>query len=168
MDRACGRLLRQQVWLAHRVSPTNSGAEEQGLVSRAKRRPRTTRLQPCNDPADQRQPARGANQGDGFKVIPVPLVGRIPAGGPKLADESIDDVIPLPAQLVGHGELIMLSVDGDSMRQASRSLTATGWLFAASPMPRAATLLPPCSRATPRQTVRRPSKRSRDATGTSG
>jgi repressor LexA len=100
--------------------------EEQGLVSRTKRRPRTTRLQPRNDPDDQRQPARGANQGDGFKVIPVPLVGRIPAGGPKLADESIDDVIMLPAQLVGHGELIMLSVDGDSM--AGAAITNGDWV----------------------------------------
>ena len=100
--------------------------EEQGLVSRTKRRPRTTRLQPRNDPADQRQPARRANQCDGFKVIPVPLVGRIPAGGPKLADESIDDVIPLPAQLVGHGELIMLSVDGDSM--AGAAITNGDWV----------------------------------------
>jgi repressor LexA len=100
--------------------------EEQGLVSRMKRRPRTTRLQARSDPADQRQPARRANQGDRFKIIPVPLVGRIPAGGQKLAEESIDDVIPLPAQLVGHGELIMLSVDGDSMTGAA--ITNGDWV----------------------------------------
>src|SRR4051812_4256203 len=45
----------------------------------------------------------------------VPLVGRIAAGGPILADQVVEDVMPLPRQLVGHGELFMLKVSGDSM-----------------------------------------------------
>ncbi len=48
-------------------------------------------------------------------IARVPLVGRIAAGGPILADELIEDVIPLPKQLVGEGELIALRVVGDSM-----------------------------------------------------
>ncbi|MCA4134656.1 transcriptional repressor LexA [Arthrobacter sp. M4] len=49
----------------------------------------------------------------------VPLVGRIAAGGPILADQSVEDVLPLPRQLVGHGELFMLKVAGDSMIDAA-------------------------------------------------
>ena len=49
----------------------------------------------------------------------VPLVGRIAAGGPILADQSVEDVVPLPRQLVGHGELFMLKVAGDSMIDAA-------------------------------------------------
>lgn len=49
----------------------------------------------------------------------VPLVGRIAAGGPILADQVIEDVMPLPRQLVGHGELFMLRVAGDSMVDAA-------------------------------------------------
>lgn len=49
----------------------------------------------------------------------VPLVGRIAAGGPILADQLIEDVMPLPRQLVGHGELFMLRVAGDSMIDAA-------------------------------------------------
>jgi len=49
----------------------------------------------------------------------VPLVGRIAAGGPILADQTIEDVLPLPRQLVGHGELFMLKVAGDSMIDAA-------------------------------------------------
>lgn len=49
----------------------------------------------------------------------VPLVGRIAAGGPILADQSVEDVLPLPRQLVGHGELFMLKVSGDSMIDAA-------------------------------------------------
>ncbi|MCU1510790.1 MAG: repressor LexA [Arthrobacter sp.] len=49
----------------------------------------------------------------------VPLVGRIAAGGPILADQVVEDVMPLPRQLVGHGELFMLKVAGDSMIDAA-------------------------------------------------
>ena len=45
----------------------------------------------------------------------VPVVGRIAAGGPILAEEVVEDVFPLPKQLVGEGELFMLKVVGDSM-----------------------------------------------------
>jgi repressor LexA len=54
----------------------------------------------------------------------VPLVGRIAAGGPILAEEtasrqSVEDVYPLPRQLVGDGQLFLLSVSGDSMIDAA-------------------------------------------------
>lgn len=49
----------------------------------------------------------------------VPLVGRIAAGGPILADQRVEDVMPLPRRLVGHGELFMLQVSGDSMIDAA-------------------------------------------------
>lgn len=49
----------------------------------------------------------------------VPLVGRIAAGGPILAEQSVEDVFSLPRQLVGHGELFMLKVSGDSMVDAA-------------------------------------------------
>ncbi|PQZ92831.1 repressor LexA [Arthrobacter sp. MYb227] len=49
----------------------------------------------------------------------VPLVGRIAAGNPILADEAVEDVFALPRQLVGHGELFMLKVSGDSMIDAA-------------------------------------------------
>jgi len=45
----------------------------------------------------------------------VPLVGRIAAGGPILAEQSVEDVLPLPRQLVGEGTLFLLQVQGDSM-----------------------------------------------------
>jgi repressor LexA len=49
----------------------------------------------------------------------VPLVGRIAAGVPILADQQIDEVFPLPRQLVGKGELFMLKVVGESMIDAA-------------------------------------------------
>ena len=49
----------------------------------------------------------------------VPLVGRIAAGIPITADQQIDEVFPLPRQLVGKGDLFMLKVVGESMIDAA-------------------------------------------------
>ena len=49
----------------------------------------------------------------------VPVVGRIAAGGPILAEQVVEDVFPLPRQLVGDGELFLLRVAGDSMIDAA-------------------------------------------------
>jgi repressor LexA len=49
----------------------------------------------------------------------VPLVGRIAAGGPVLAEQAVEDVFPLPRELVGEGTLFMLKVAGDSMVDAA-------------------------------------------------
>ncbi|HEY0187156.1 MAG TPA: transcriptional repressor LexA [Cellulomonas sp.] len=49
----------------------------------------------------------------------VPVVGRIAAGGPILAEQLVEDVFPLPRQLVGEGELFLLKVVGDSMVDAA-------------------------------------------------
>ena len=49
----------------------------------------------------------------------VPLVGRIAAGVPITAEQQIDEIFPLPRQLVGKGELFMLKVVGESMIDAA-------------------------------------------------
>ncbi len=49
----------------------------------------------------------------------VPLVGRIAAGIPITAEQQIDEVFPLPRQLVGKGDLFMLKVVGESMIDAA-------------------------------------------------
>ncbi len=49
----------------------------------------------------------------------VPLLGRIAAGGPILAEETYDEVFPLPKQLVGEGALFLLEVSGESMVDAA-------------------------------------------------
>ena len=53
------------------------------------------------------------------KTKQVPLVGRIAAGGPILAEQSIEETMPLPASIVGSGELFMLKVVGESMIDAA-------------------------------------------------
>jgi repressor LexA len=72
-------------------------------------------------------PATGAEQGfdetgigDAYPApVHVPVVGRIAAGGPILAEERIEDVFALPRQLVGEGTMFLLQVRGDSMIDAA-------------------------------------------------
>ncbi|SEC10553.1 SOS-response transcriptional repressor, LexA [Paramicrobacterium humi] len=49
----------------------------------------------------------------------VPLVGQIAAGVPITADQQVEEVFPLPRQLVGKGDLFMLKVQGESMIDAA-------------------------------------------------
>ncbi len=52
-------------------------------------------------------------------MIPVPLIGRVTAGEPILAQENIEDVFPLPQALIGTNEhVFLLTVRGDSMIKA--------------------------------------------------
>jgi repressor LexA len=48
----------------------------------------------------------------------VPLLGRIAAGTPILAAEHVEEVMPLPTELVGDGPVFLLEVKGDSMIDA--------------------------------------------------
>ena len=48
----------------------------------------------------------------------IPLLGRIAAGTPILAAEQVEEVMPLPTELVGEGPVFLLEVKGDSMINA--------------------------------------------------
>lgn len=93
--------------------------EKKGYLSRGAGRPRTTVVRPPADPVIQPQAGEPQADIDMQRVAEVPLVGRIAAGGPILAEQSIEDIFPLPRQLVGDGKLIMLKVVGESMINAA-------------------------------------------------
>jgi repressor LexA len=58
--------------------------------------------------------------GDAFpEPVLVPVVGRIAAGSPILAEERVEEMVPLPKQFVGEGTLFMLQVSGESMIDAA-------------------------------------------------
>jgi len=96
--------------------------EKKGHLTREAGRPRTAVLRNLAQERADRSPVRDA----GREIAPVPLVGRIAAGGPILADESVEDIIPLPKQLVGEGSFIMLRVVGESMINAA--ITDGDWV----------------------------------------
>lgn len=89
--------------------------EEKGFLRRDGSLPRAVVV---NMPeAPRLEPAQHFD--DNPKAVSVPLVGRIAAGGPILAEQQVDDVFALPKQLVGEGEVFMLEVRGDSMVDAA-------------------------------------------------
>ena len=52
------------------------------------------------------------------EVIDIPVVGRIAAGTPILAEQNIEDSFPVPARFVGNNPNFMLTVRGESMIEA--------------------------------------------------
>ena len=63
------------------------------------------------------EPSTGANI-DRRPVRNVPLVGDVAAGTGVLAAENVEEVIPVPTDLCGDGDLFMLRVRGESMIDA--------------------------------------------------
>jgi repressor LexA len=90
--------------------------ELSGYLRRDPNRPRAMEVL-IDLPSTDEQPSEFApSVGD---EVMVPLVGRIAAGIPITAEQQIDEVFPLPRQLVGKGDMFMLKVVGESMIDAA-------------------------------------------------
>jgi repressor LexA len=97
--------------------------EQKGYLRRDTNRPRAVGMlvnPPTLPGGDLDARAREAG------TVYVPIVGQIAAGTPILAEESIEDVFPLPRELVGEGEHFLLKVRGDSMIDAA--ITNGDWV----------------------------------------
>ena len=101
--------------------------ERLGLVRRDPKRPRAMEVvgagSGMNPPSHTGRPVpselprlAGIEDGD---AVAVPLVGRIAAGTPILAEQDVTDVMALPRRLTGEGGLFMLEVHGDSLVEAA-------------------------------------------------
>jgi repressor LexA len=111
------------------VSYQLSTLQKKGYLHRDVGRPRTVEVRLPGHPAvrpeqNKEEDAAVEATSDGLDIPSqeatyVPLVGRIAAGIPILAEEQIEDVFPLPRQLVGEGTLFLLKVAGDSMINAA-------------------------------------------------
>ena len=86
--------------------------EEKGFIRRDPTRGRALEvLMPDEKTAENSTPVDATRY--------IPLVGRIAAGGPITAEQSVEETFPLPESLVGSGELFMLKVVGESMINAA-------------------------------------------------
>ena len=88
--------------------------ERKGLLKRDANRPRAVNVSEAPDAHHS-----DAINGDLPTPTFVPVLGRIAAGGPILAEEAVEDVFPLPRELVGEGSLFLLRVVGESMIDAA-------------------------------------------------
>jgi repressor LexA len=100
--------------------------ERKGFLRRDPNRPRAVDVRHSDSTADKPKAARRAvavtdDAPRGVAPVFVPVVGRIAAGGPILAEQMIEDVFPLPKVLVGDGTLFLLKVIGESMIDAAIS-----------------------------------------------
>ena len=80
-----------------------------GYLRRHPTRPRAieVRYDPSSGAAVERRP-----------VVHVPLVGDVAAGTDVLAHQNVEELLPLPADFTGDGQLFVLRVRGDSMIEA--------------------------------------------------
>ena len=104
------------------VSYQLSTLQSKGYLRRDAGRPRTVEVRLPGHPAVRPEAEASASPAMDItsqEAAFVPVVGRIAAGGPILAEEVIEDVFPLPKQLVGDGTLFLLKVVGDSMINAA-------------------------------------------------
>ncbi|OBA82611.1 repressor LexA [Mycobacterium sp. 1164966.3] len=92
--------------------------ERKGYLRRDPNRPRAVDVRGADDAG-----ATPVTDVAGSDALPeptfVPVLGRIAAGGPILAEEAVEDIFPLPRELVGEGTLFLLKVVGDSMVEAA-------------------------------------------------
>ena len=93
--------------------------EKKGYLRRDPNRPRAVDIRSSDDAS--KPPVLTDVAGSDALPEPtyVPVLGRIAAGGPILAEEAVEDVFPLPRELVGEGALFLLKVVGESMVDAA-------------------------------------------------
>jgi repressor LexA len=106
------------------VSYQLSTLQRKGYLRRDAGRPRTVEVRLPGHPAVRPEQEQDLDEDATMDITSqeaayVPLVGRIAAGGPILAEEAIEDIFPLPRQIVGEGNLFLLKVVGDSMINAA-------------------------------------------------
>ncbi len=94
--------------------------ERKGYLRRDPNRPRAVDVRGTDETAAARTVRTDVAGSDALpEPIFVPVLGRIAAGGPILAEEAVEDVFPLPRELVGEGTLFLLKVVGESMVEAA-------------------------------------------------
>ena len=98
--------------------------EEKGFLRRDPNKPRAVDVRHLNTDEGTKKPGRKPAKPkqqvpeDAGTVSYIPVVGRIAAGAPITAEENVDTYFPMPDEVVGSGDLYMLQVVGDSMKDA--------------------------------------------------
>ncbi|WP_433203486.1 transcriptional repressor LexA [Nocardia sp. CA-107356] len=95
--------------------------ERKGYLRRDPNRPRAVDVRGLDEAVRAVTSLPTADDVETGRPVPtfVPVLGRIAAGGPILAEQAVEDVFPLPRELVGDGSLFLLKVVGESMVDAA-------------------------------------------------
>ena len=93
--------------------------EEHGLIRRDSKKPRTIEVVDKQAPfADEQVPQASVSQDVDRNLISLPLVGRVAAGTPILAEQNVEETLTLPTSIVGDASSFILRVRGESMINA--------------------------------------------------
>ena len=93
--------------------------QEKGFLRRDAAKPRAVDVRTAGEVVQQVEDDELARRESFPTPAYIPVVGRIAAGGPILAEQQVEEVFPLPRELVGEGTLFMLRVVGESMIDAA-------------------------------------------------
>ncbi|NLD20577.1 MAG: transcriptional repressor LexA [Clostridiales bacterium] len=93
--------------------------EKQGYIKKDPSKPRALMIvDPASEMSDASSDKSSVDYGMTHDIVEVPLVGRIAAGTPILAEQNVEDTFPVPSRFVGNGTNFMLTVKGESMIEA--------------------------------------------------
>ena len=94
--------------------------EEHGLIKRDSKKPRTIEVmgKQATEPVEDGQALASVAQDPASNSISLPLVGRVAAGTPILAEQNVEETLTLPTSIVGDSSSFILRVRGDSMVNA--------------------------------------------------
>lgn len=90
--------------------------EERGLIKRDSKKPRT--IEVVDKTPDAGETLASVSQDVGADTIRLPLVGRVAAGTPILAEQNVEETLALPTSVVGDASSFVLRVRGESMVNA--------------------------------------------------
>lgn len=87
--------------------------QERGLIKRDSKKPRTIEVVEDDQPTGPTLATVEEHVSEG--TISLPLVGRVAAGTPILAEQNVEEQLTLPTSVVGGGSSFLLKVHGTSM-----------------------------------------------------
>ena len=110
----CQELNIKSTSTAHKAM---SNLESKGFIRKDPAKPRAYEIlgmddEPVTTPVPAPAPVQETQRID---VVDIPVVGRIAAGTPILAEQNIEETFPIPARYLSRGNNFMLTVRGESM-----------------------------------------------------
>ena len=91
---------------------------KQGYLVKDPSKPRALMVVDPEGKDDKSSSSTNINIQEREDIIDIPVIGRVAAGTPILAEQNIEDTFPIPARYAGSGTNYMLRVRGESMIEA--------------------------------------------------
>ncbi len=94
---------------------------KKGYIVKDPSKPRALMIKnrnPETDPVSELPAAPHFDNAERTDVVDIPVIGRVAAGTPILAEQNVEDALPVPSRFLGSGTNFILTVKGESMIEA--------------------------------------------------